>query len=136
MTDSRADEVKKSLGRCLHHGDVFGTFYAIFLESDPRVREKFADTDWEEQKRLLRHGVNNVIGFFDQSYTAQSALERIRATHGKDQLNIPPDLYDHWVESMIQAVRQHDPEFDGQLEQSWRQVLRYGTEFVKAGYEE
>ena len=56
MAEETADAVKKSLGRCLMNGDVFGTFYDIFLEGDPRIPELFAYTDWEEQKRLLRQG--------------------------------------------------------------------------------
>jgi len=136
MTSAIVDEVKKSLGRCLHQGDVFETFYHIFLRQDSRISERFANTDWEEQKRLLRHGMNNVIAFHDGSYTAQSALERIRYTHGRDRLNIPPALYDFWIESMIEAVREFDPELDSQLEESWRQLLREGSDFVKAGYEE
>lgn len=136
MPSQRVSDVKQSLGRCLHHGDVFDTFYEIFLKSDPRIPEQFVGTEWEEQKRLLRQGVNNVIGYFDESFTAQSALERIRYTHGRDRLNIPPALYELWMDSMIEAVRQHDPEFDSVLEKEWREVLRKGTDFVKAGYEE
>ncbi|HKJ70160.1 MAG TPA: globin [Gammaproteobacteria bacterium] len=136
MTSQMVDDVKKSLGRCLHRGDVFDTFYRIFLEQDPRIRQMFANTDWNEQKRLLRHGMNNVIAFHDDSYTARKALERIRYTHGRDRLNIPPDLYDAWVESMVQAVRELDPEVSPALEASWRQVLGEGVAFVRAGYEE
>lgn len=35
---------------------------------------------------------------------------------------------------MIEAVRQFDPEFDGRLEASWRQILREGADFIRAGY--
>ncbi|MFP4561108.1 MAG: globin [Thiohalorhabdus sp.] len=136
MQTNPVDRVKRSLGRSLHQGDVFDTFYRIFLDSDPRIREQFTETDWEEQKRLLRQGVNNVIGFYEGSATGRSALSRIRQTHCRERMDISPELYDYWVESMIKAVQRLDPDFDPTLEQSWRDVLRYGTEFVKAGYEQ
>jgi len=136
MSEKEVESVKSSLGRSLHNGDVFGTFYNMFLECDNRVTEQFAETDWEEQKRLLRQGVNKVIGFWEGSFTSQKALERIRYTHGKDRLNIPPDLYGCWVESMIAAVKRYDPDFDPALEQQWRDVLWQGAEFIKAGFEE
>jgi len=136
MQTQMAEEVKKSLGRCLHWGDVFETFYRIFLERDPRIPERFVSTDWQEQKKLLRQGVNNVIGFYDGSYTAKHVMERIRHTHGRERLNIPPDLYSHWVESMIEAVRTLDPEFSPTLEQYWREILRSGTNYVVMGYED
>ena len=138
MATNAAYPVKQSLGRALHHGegDVFDTFYRIFLDCDSRVPEQFVNTDWQEQKRLLRQGVNNVVSFYDGSVTSQHALERIRYTHGHDRMNIPPVLYDCWVESMIDAIRQYDPEFGPELERQWREVLRHGADYVKAGYEE
>ena len=136
MSSQIVDDVKKSLGRCLHEGDVFEAFYRIFLKQDSRISERFANTDWEEQKRLLRHGMNNVIAFHDGSYTAKTALERIRYTHGRDRLNIPPVLYGYWIDSMVEAVREFDPQFDSGLEASRRQQLQEGVDFVKAGDEE
>ncbi|MFP4560497.1 MAG: globin [Thiohalorhabdus sp.] len=136
MADPNATAVKRSLGRCLLNGDVFGTFYNIFLDSDPRVRELFANTEWEAQKALLRQGVNNVISFYEGSATAQAAMDRIRQTHSKAQMNIPPDLYDFWVDSMVEAVRRHDPELDAELEAAWKEVLTHGVDYVRAGYDE
>lgn len=135
MADEITDAVKKSLGRCLMNGDVFSTFYDIFLDSDPRIRELFANTHWEEQKRLLRQGVNNVISYYGGSATAQSAMDRIRKTHCRSAMDIPPDLYDHWVTSMVSAVQRHDPQFTPELEKYWTEVLTYGVEYVRAGYE-
>jgi len=129
-------DVKKSLGRSLIKGDVFGTFYDIFLQGDPRILERFQNTEWEEQKRLLRQGVNNVLSFYEGSATAKSTLDRLRETHGSGQMNIPPDLYDVWVESMIHAVGQHDDQFDDELAEKWREVLTYGVDYVRSGYEE
>ena len=129
-------EVKKSLGRALLNGDIFDTFYGIFLQADPRIPVLFANTSWEDQKGLLRQGVNNVISFYEGSVTAKSAMDRIRHTHGRDRMNIPPDLYDKWVESMIKAVEQHDPQFTPELAQHWREVLGHGAAYIRAGYEE
>ena len=105
MADETADAVKKSLGRCLMDGDVFSTFYEIFLDSDPRIPGRFAETQWEEQKRLLRQGVNNVISFYTGSLTAQSSMDRIRQSHRRARMDIPPDLYDAWISSMVEAPR-------------------------------
>ncbi|MEF8793122.1 hypothetical protein [Thiohalorhabdus sp.] len=92
MATHTASAVKQSLGRALHYAEseVFDTFYRIFCDCDSRVPELFVNTDWLEQKRLLRQGGNHVIGFYDGSVTSQNALERIRYTHGRDRLNIPP----------------------------------------------
>jgi len=130
------DEVKHSLGRALLNGDVFGTFYDNFLDSDPRIPILFSSTSWEDQKALLRQGVNSVISFYEGSATGKSAMTRIRHTHGRDRMNIPPDLYEAWVKSMVRAVEQHDQQFTPALGAMWQEVLSYGADYIRAGYEE
>ncbi len=136
MSELGVEEVKRSLGRSLINGDVFTTFYDFFLRADPRIPQLFENTDWEEQKRLLRQGVNSVISFYDGSQTAKSTMDRIRYTHGRDRKNIPPDLYDFWVDSMVKAVKEHDDQFTPELEERWKEILTYGADFVRSGYEE
>ncbi len=51
-------------------------------------------------------------------------------------MNIPPDLYDVWVDSMVKALAEHDPELGSELEDGWREILTYGADYVRSGYEE
>lgn len=43
-----------SLGRCNRYLAFLDRFYEIFLASSPKVREKFANTDFVRQKSALR----------------------------------------------------------------------------------
>jgi len=54
MIDQKASNVQNSYGRCLSNGDLIETFYDIFLSSDPKIKERFANTDFANQKKLLR----------------------------------------------------------------------------------
>jgi hemoglobin-like flavoprotein len=61
-------------------------------------------------------------------------LERIAALHSRAGLDIRPELYDQWLECLIQAVRECDPVFGEETEQAWRRVMRVGIEFMKSRY--
>ena len=50
------------------------------------------------------------------------------------ELDIKPELYDLWLDRLVQAVREFDPKFDPEIETAWRRVLRPGIEFMKSRY--
>ena len=54
-----------------------------------------------------------------------SALER----------GIAPELYEEWLESLIQTVREFDLEFTDEVELSWRVVLSPGITYMKFRYD-
>ena len=64
----------------------------------------------------------------------QVHLERLARRHGRTDLDIKPELYDPWLERLMQAVRECDPMFDPETETAWRRVLQPGIEFMKSRY--
>jgi hemoglobin-like flavoprotein len=61
-------------------------------------------------------------------------LERLAKRHSKAELDIKPELYDLWLDRLVQAVREFDPMFDPEIEAAWRRALRPGIEFMKSRY--
>ena len=46
-------------------------------------------------------------------------------------------MYSMWLDALCEAIRQHDPEFDPELEQLWRQaMLKSINEMILAGASE
>ncbi len=37
---------------------------------------------------------------------------------------------------MVKAVKEHDDQFTPELEERWKEILTYGADFVRSGYEE
>lgn len=130
------EDVKASFGRCMADGALFDTFYGIFLASHPDIAPRFANTDFAKQKGLIRQGINLVIMFAAGAPVGESGLARIRASHAHALLDVPPDLYKYWKESMLKAVAQTDPRFDAELSRSWDAVLQKAVDFIVAGYHE
>ena len=61
-------------------------------------------------------------------------LEYIAKRHDRHHLNIEPELYELWLEALIDTVRECDPEFDATVEKTWRSVLRYGIDYMVSHY--
>lgn len=61
-------------------------------------------------------------------------LERLAQLHSRRRLDVRPELYELWLDRLIQAVREFDPLFSGETEKAWRNVMRPGVEFMKARY--
>lgn len=57
-------------------------------------------------------------------------LEYVAKRHDRHNLNIDPELYDFWLEALIDTAREFDDEFNAEVEQAWRTVMRYGIDYM------
>ncbi len=128
--------VLPSLERCLVAGDLYGHFYERLLASSPEVAVRFQRTNMSEQKRILHHAINLILSFFERNPVGTWAIERVRHTHSRSQLDIPPRLYAYWRSAFLDAVRELDPALDAATERAWRTVLQAAIDFVVAGYDD
>lgn len=108
----------------------FARFYERFTAADPRVREAFRDTDMAHQISMLRKSFFYMVNFFASTEPADY-LQRIAALHGPGRLDIEPELFDLWLETLVEVLRDIDPEFDTCVELAWRVVLAPGLTFMK-----
>ncbi len=44
-------------------------------------------------------------------------------THDRDHLNIRPEYYALWLDSIIAAAKDYDPEWEDSVESAWREIL-------------
>ena len=94
----------------------------------------FAHVDMQQQNRLIRRGVEHLIEFALGSDESAGELQRVAGTHGRQGLNVAPELYSLWVDTLMETVRIHDPEANDDVEAAWRVVLRGGIDLIVAGY--
>ncbi len=130
MADS---DVSQSYGRCCVNPKFFDRFYDIFLKSHPAIAPMFQNTNFGKQKALLRSGLSMMLMHTDGKPFGTQAMDRIGESHGKKKMNIDPSLYQYWIDSLVTAVKECDPEFNQALEASWRKVLRNGVDYIVAG---
>lgn len=114
--------------------DVFEAFYRRFLMASPIVREKFRFTDMQRQRKMLRKSFYSLVAFY-ASGSADCVLEKIANTHDARHLDIWPELYDLWLECLIETVAEFDDDFYDDIELAWRLVLSPGIVYMKFKYD-
>jgi len=134
MTTTAAETVRASFERCEANGDFAEQFYEIFLGSSDEIAPLFADTDFSRQRRLLRATVYVLVTRAVDDAAARETLERIGRSHARSGLDIRPELYELWLDSVCSAVQRMDSEWTAQLEAAWREQLRPGISLITSFY--
>ncbi len=125
-----------SLARCLKNDHFFERFYDVFLASSPEVRTKFQNTDFRKQRRMLQTSFYMLIEYIALDWPeCRAYLERIAGAHSKQGRNIPPHLYDFWLDSLLRTVEESDPQYAPEVEAAWRFMMGAGIAFLKSRYD-
>jgi len=134
MTEYEMELFHASLERCLGGDGFVERFYEIFQGLSPEIARKFKDTDLKTQKRKLTASLYMTMLLDDHSPEGKMHFERIAQLHSRDALDIRPEFYGQWVESLIDAAREYDTYFDEETERAWRHLLEPAIEFMKSRY--
>jgi hemoglobin-like flavoprotein len=126
--------VQESFDRCGESERFYDTFYDVFLAKSPEIPPLFARTDFKKQKLLLKATVTIMVRNRLDDERARRALERVAETHSRKGLNIRPDFYELWLDSLCETVQRHDRAFTPELERQWRLRMREGIDFIVARY--
>lgn len=133
-TDEQLEQFNDSLNRCTAKGDFTEKFYARFMTASPAAAEKFRGVDMRKQQRMLRGSLYMMLSAAHGKSDGLEHLDQIARQHSRSDRDIGPELYDVWLDSLIETVRESDPRATPEVEAAWRAVLRAGIEFMKARY--
>ena len=134
MTDAELALFHDSLTGCTSHPQFLERFYALFVASSGEVRHKFSRTDFQKQRRLLEASFYLVMLEADGKPEGSVHFERIAALHSQAHRDIPPRLYDLWLDCLVHAVRESDPQWTPETERLWRRMMANGIAFMKTRY--
>lgn len=127
-----ADLVMQSYGRCCRAEDFFDTFYRFFLASSPDVRAKFANTNMQAQKLLLRQGIMNIVLY--ARGMPDTKLKALGCSHSRKAMNIRPELYAFWTDALLKTIREHDAEADSTTLNAWTEIINQGIAVILKEY--
>ena len=65
---------------------------------------------------------------------ARRIIEKVGETHASHALDIRPELYELWLNSLCEAVQRHDPAYHADLEAAWRESMQEGIQLVTTHY--
>ncbi|MDX1735048.1 MAG: globin [Halioglobus sp.] len=131
--DVFSGSLKRVLGDGAYNPAFIADFYQTFLNASPFVAEKFADTDMSAQRTMLHDSLLMLIEF-NRTRVPDARLQQLAQIHSRQQLDIPPQFYDVWLDSLVSAVGSHDPDFDEEVELAWRIALAPGICLMRFSY--
>ncbi len=125
---------KESLRRCLEQPGFLERFYELFMDSSPVVYGKLKHMNMAHQKIMVKSSLHIMMAMASGGLQQQKALQELAELHSRRQKDVRPELYDLWLDAMIKAAGESDPQFNAQIEQAWRIALMPGIEFMKSRY--
>jgi len=122
---------RDSLGRCVGCDTFLERFYELFMASSTQVAELFRQTEMERQKEMLRASLYEMlVAAGTAKGPAHNELERLARRHR--DLGVTDEMYDLWLDALIEAAREHDTHFSDELEKDWRASLREPLGLMKS----
>lgn len=110
-------------------GDAFfERFYEIFLTKSPRIAKLFSRTNMSRQATMLRRSLFEFITFYVTGQVNEE-MRRIAALH--QRLDVSADLYDLWLDALIETVAEFDPECSEMTEFAWRLAMSPGITYIR-----
>ena len=114
--------------------DFFNVFLQIFHDKSKKIAMAFIDSDLKAQQKMMKSSLLYLINV-QGSRLLFSAVESIAESHSANGHNISLELYDYWLDSLMETVRAFDLKFDEDVELAWRMTLAPGIAFMKYYYD-
>ena len=136
MQGSHVGRFNSSLTRCLRSKTFFQRFYELFLASSAEVRDKFGAADTRKHRKKLQTSFYILMEYVSFGGPESRAyLERLAEDHSNRGRDIPPHLYDLWLDCLLQAVKECDQLYSDEVDAAWRYVMGAGISYFKSRYD-
>lgn len=134
MTKTTKKVFLQSLRRCKEKEDFIDRFYRRFLSTSDEVRQMFADTNFSLQRIKLLKSLEMMVLAIEGIPDAVHQLNERAISHDHNHLNVKPELYDYWLESLLQTVVECDEQYNPEVEMAWRKVTGHVIQHMIAKY--
>lgn len=97
----------------------------------------FADTDFDRQKEIINESLNFVLIYAKDpnNVVAKKKLDKIGEIHSRHRVNVRPDMYKYWIDSLMQTIQEFEKDnYTMELEKNWRAALSPAIELLKSRY--
>lgn len=134
LNAAEQDLFGQSIKRCLANPRFLDRFYERFLASSEEVRRHFSNTNFGHQKIMLKLSLVVIQQMSGGRVPAGGAMEKLAKSHGREGRAVKPELYDLWLDCMVAAAHDIDPQFDAEQERLWREGMAPGIAYMQQHY--
>lgn len=129
-----AATARDSYERSLAAPDFVDAFYQRLFERCPEAKPRFAQTDFDRQKKLIHHAFGLLLSFPTGAEGEPTILTRLAERHSRRDLGIDPSFYPPFLESLVDTLRSYDPMFSPEVERAWRMTLSKGVAYMQSRF--
>ncbi len=123
-----------SLERCTSKPCFIPDFYERFLATSKEVQQRFENTPFENQNKMLLRSLYLAVKASNGEPQALAELRERARTHNRHHMNIKPAFYTLWLESLMISASKFDDEWCDTTERAWRKILGFVINRLKAKY--
>ncbi len=136
MDPSLLRTFEASLLRCVACPDFLDRFYDRFLVSSPKIAIKFQNTDFDRQKMIVQESLFKILRAAEDGPEDGPArhLDELAHRHSIHDLDIGAELYDYWLDSLLETVADCDSDFGQAEEQAWEEIMAVGISYLCSRY--
>lgn len=128
-------DIQESLRRILERKQlIIDSFYKIFFDQYPEVRQFFARVNMKRQAVLLTIAIQLIVQYYRYSFPVMEAYLRVLGEKHRDW-GVGPEHYPKFCAAMLETLGGfHGHEWDEQLARQWREALELATATILDGY--
>lgn len=134
MTKQQKNVFMQSLRRCKEKEDFIDQFYRRFLGASDEIKQMFEHTNFAAQKFKLLKSLEIIVLAIEGIPEAVHQLNLRAISHSREHLNVKPELYDYWLESLLQTVVVCDHQYNQEVEHAWREAGSYAIKYMTDRY--
>ncbi len=123
-----------SLERCTSKPCFIPDFYERFLASSKEIQKRFENTPFEHQNKMLLRSLSLSVKACNGESKALADLRDRARTHDRHHMNIKPEFYNLWLESLMISASKFDDEWCDTTERAWRKILGFVINRLKRQY--
>ena len=109
--------------------DFFQAFYDRFLVNED-IAQLFSNTDMPRQIKMLKASLFQLVSFY---VSGQISAELERIAHIHKQLAVNADMFDRWLEALLETVEEYDELADERTVLAWAWALSPGITYMRLG---
>lgn len=118
-----------SLQRCIHQPEFMSRFYRHFIESSPEIRDLFQQTDMKKQFEMMSKSLMTMIAASEANWLNDQELTTLAQKH--KNLKIKPEHYELWENSLLESIKECDPEYSEVVRNAWKFIIKRGKDFMQ-----
>lgn len=120
---------RSSYSRCTLDPEFITTFHRVFITTSADALYHVSHISDERQKKMLEYALYLLMLSVENKSEINTCIELLSKSHSK--LNIKPELYDHWLNSLMIAVESYEGKSHPNITSIWREMLKPGLEIMK-----